>query len=111
MIRRLMGHRADIVHRSRTGEDRRGNPTVTETGRDVGVLCRLEQSATTEGTVGVVDQWRAYFLPGTNISALDVVEEGGRRFEVQGTPSNERVPGFPQADHIAATLKYIGETS
>jgi hypothetical protein len=69
---------------------------------------RLEQVTSAEGEAFVVDKWRAFMPMGTDLRAGDRVRARGVRYEVQGTPSVERIPGFAALSNVAAFLRYVG---
>lgn len=108
MIGALMDLRVAIVRVGVTGTDPLGKPITSEISRETDVPARLEQRGTEEGDAYVVNSWQGFLPPGTDVHERDQILHGGRTFEVEGTPSNQRVPGFPSADHVAVALKYVG---
>lgn len=111
MIGNLLGQRVTLVQIGVTGRDPLGKPKTGETSRTSDIPARLEQRGSQEGDAYVVNSWVAYLPAGTEVSERDVLIEGSRRFEVEGTPALNSVPGFPAADHLAVSLKYVGEVS
>lgn len=110
MIGYLMSETVTVIRRGVQGRDPLGRPTSTESAR-VNVPGRLEQRGSTEGDAFVVNSFRAYLPVGTEVHERDAVEHLGRLFEVEGTPTVQRIPGFPGADHLDVPLKYVGEVS
>lgn len=108
MIAALMGSTVTVVRQGVTGKDPLGKAIVGEISR-VTVPARLEQRGSEEGDAYVVNSWAAYLPASTEVKERDVLIEGDRRFQVEGTPALNRIPGFPAADHLAVNLKYVGE--
>lgn len=110
MIGILMEKGLFVIERSTvTGRDPLGKP-VTSTV-DIGPIDgRLEQATTTEGgddTI-VLSKFRGFMPYGTPLRAGDRVRARGLRFEVDGAPSVEEIPGFPALANVAVTLRYVG---
>lgn len=103
-----MGSFVTVIRQGVTGRDPLGSETVGETSRTEGVRARLEQRGSKEGDAYVVNAWQAYLPVGSDVRERDVILWDGRRFEVEGTPAVQRVPGFPSADHLDVALKYVG---
>lgn len=99
-------HTVDVVHYSAGGTSTRGNPTLTETGRDTWPAL-LQQRRSAEDESLVVDLWDLHLPGAAVISAGDEVIEGSRRFTVEGTPDFVRVRGG--IHHVEVLLRYVGE--
>lgn len=108
MIGALFSQTATIVRASVSSRDALNQPIYGLPTRTA-APCRIEQIGTAEGDSYVVDTLRGFFPIDTVIMADDGVEEGGRRFTVEGTPTKERVPGFTQLSHTFALLRFVGQ--
>lgn len=107
----LLPQTVTVVTYDNSTEDAYGNPTRAQAS-STSVPGRLEQMRSLETTLGqdtVLDRWRAFLPAGTAINAGDEIEEGGRRFRVDGTP--ELVYGASSVHHIEATLVYSGDVA
>lgn len=69
---------------------------------------RLEQMTSVEGEAFVVGKFRAYFPVNTPLHADDEVLARGVRYQVQGEPSVESVPGMAAVSNVSAVLTYLG---
>lgn len=75
-----------------------------------GLPGRLEQATSHEAgddTI-VVSKWRGFLLAGTDLRSGDRLRARGHRYEVEGAPSEEHIPGFPAIANVSVTLSYIG---
>jgi len=106
---RLLTTTVAVVRIGPGTEDPYGNTTPTETSRSTQPAW-LQQEGTREATDDrdtVVDRWLLILQAGTQIDAGDRVEEGGRVFEVDGTPDRKRTPSGEH--HVEVRLHYVGE--
>lgn len=89
--------------------DRYNQLTETVTVTTTDVPYRLEQTESTEITVGestVVSDWKLFLMPTVTISHLSrFIDVDGRTFEVVGPPNKLVTPRGPH--HIEARLRYV----
>lgn len=107
-FRALLPHSVTIVRYDDSTEDAYGNPVRAETGRSTspGRLWQVATEEREDGENTVVDRWKVFLPAGTALDAGDELLEGGRRFEVLGTP--EQVYAARTVHHIEAQLRYVG---
>lgn len=88
------GQTVTVIGRSVSGQDAYGNDTYSETRTDI-TPCVVQTAGSVE-TIQFTDQVSddlTIFLPfGTDLTAIDAVEVGGVRYEVQGDPSEWTSP-------------------
>jgi hypothetical protein len=91
------------------GTDRYNQPILGVASTVANVPARLEQTESTEVTVGeatLVSDWRIFLEPDEVISnASRIVDSLGRTFEVVGAPNLHRTPRGPH--HLEARLRYV----
>lgn len=107
MIAALMSDPVVIVKRGVTGTDRLGKDVYGDVAR-INTVGRLEQVGSVEGEEYVANRWRAYLLVDEDVTALDVIEAQGKRFQLDGEPAVNSIAGFPATDHLLAQLTYVG---
>lgn len=91
------------------GVDRYNQPIEGVTATTNDVPYRLEQTDSTEITIGeatVISDWKLYLLPDTAVSYRDrFIDAQARTFEVVGAPNIQTTPRGPH--HIEARLRFI----
>lgn len=107
-FRRLLTQTATVIRRDSIGQvDEYGNPLPGPEAR-TDYPARLEQVNTREVLVDretVTSEWRLFLPPEAVISAQDLVEVDGERFEVMGRPARESSPRGTH--HVEALLRVV----
>lgn len=107
----MLSERGTIHNLGTAGTDRYNQPIEAVTLVTADVPCRLEQTDSTEVTIGeatVISDWRLFLFPDAVISHADRFIDGSvppRTFEVVGAPNVHRTPRGPH--HIEARLRFI----
>lgn len=105
----MLSLRGTIQHIGTIGSDRYNNPIEGVTSTLANVPYRLEQTDSTEITVGeatVISDWKLSLMPGTVIGHRDrFIDVQERTFEVVGAPNIQSTPRGPH--HVEARLRFI----
>lgn len=87
------GATVTLVRRVKSGEDAFGNDTFSTTSQTVvGAYSPGGSSEQVQGQDVVVTQPTVYLPTGTDLRAVDAIDIGGERFEVDGTPGEWQNP-------------------
>lgn len=89
--------------------DRYNQPILGVTVTTTDVPYRLEQTESTEVTIGeatVVSDWKLFLLPDAVVShSSRFIDAAARTFEVVGAPNIQSTPRGPH--HIEARLRFV----